>query len=78
MVGGKPVLTDWTKQIDEDLEGQWELMYSKSQSRNLLHLSSKSHFVRVRVIEFFDANQSKLIIESPFVIDTGRIEFTRK
>ena len=72
------MLTDWTKQIDEDLEGQWGLMYSKSQSRNLLHLNSKSHFVRVRVIEFFDANQSKLIIESPFVIETGRIELTRK
>ena len=78
MVGGKPVLTDWTKRIDEDLEGQWGLMYSKSQSRNILHLNSKSHFIGVRVIEFFDANQSKLIIESPLVIESGRIEFTRK
>ena len=77
-VGGKPMLTDWTKQIDEDVEGQWGLMYSKSQSRNLLHLNSKSHFIGVRVIEFFDANQSKLIIESPLVIESGRIEFTRK
>ena len=78
MIGGKPMLTDWTKQIDEDVEGQWELMYSKSQSRNLLRLSSNSHFIGMGVIEFFDANQSKLIIKSPLAIESGRIEFSRK
>ena len=78
MIGGKPVLTDWTKQINEDLEGQWGLMYSKSQSRNLLRLSSNSHFIGMGIIEFFDANQSKLIIESPLAIESGRIEFSRK
>ena len=78
MVGGKPVLTDWTKLIDEDLEGPWELMYSKSQSRNLLRLSSNSHFIGMGIIEFFDANQSKLIIKSPLAIESGRIEFSRK
>lgn len=78
MIGGKPMLTDWTKQIDEDLEGQWGLMYSKSQSRNLLRLSSNSHFIGMGIIEFFDANQSKLIVESPLAIESGRIEFSRK
>ncbi len=78
MVGGKPVITDWTKQIDEDVEGQWELMYSKSQNKNLLHLSSNSKIVLRDVGEFFDATQSKLIIESPFMFKTERIEFTRK
>ncbi len=82
IIGGKPMLTDWSFVIDDTIKGKWELYYSGDMEMNILSInanvvsSQKEKIIPFHTnFQFIDVNESTLHIAGLFTSGMG--EFKR-
>ena len=67
-INGEKVITDWKRIIDNDITGEWSLLYKASLKKNVLYFNAKGKIGKSQYVDFVDVNDSILEIQSPLII----------
>ena len=68
VINGEKVITDWNRLIDNDVTGEWILLYKSSLKRNVLYFNARGKFGDSKYVDFIGVNDSVLEIQSPLII----------
>lgn len=76
-VNGTPTLTDWYIVLESNIAGNWDLLYQKSQKKNVLYFNGRGKYGESKFVDFFTANDTILDIWSPLLVNE-RIKFHKR
>lgn len=68
VINGEKVITDWNRLIDNDIAGEWSLLYKSSSKKNVLYFNARGKFGDSKYVDFIGVNDSVLEIQSPLII----------
>lgn len=68
IINGEKVITDWNRVIDNDIAGEWTLLYKSSSKKNVLYFNARGKIGDSKYVDFIGVNDSVLEIQSPLII----------